>query len=81
MWAEQNKLLAVSVTTAVKLDQEIVDHIGKRIEDQAGRRVELSSTVDPDIVGGMVVQVGNMVMDSSVRARLERLRKQVARGA
>jgi len=81
MWAEENKLLAVSVTTAVKLDQQIVDDIGKRIEEQTGKRIELSSTVDPDIVGGLVLQVGNMVMDASLKARLERLRKQVARGA
>ena len=81
MWSEENKLVAVSVTTAVKLDQQIVEDIGKRIEQQTGKRIELSSTVDPGIVGGLVVQVGNMVMDASLKARLERLRKQVARGA
>ncbi|MDQ3720355.1 MAG: ATP synthase F1 subunit delta [Actinomycetota bacterium] len=81
MWAEENKLLGVSVTAAVKLDQRIVDDIGRRIEEQTGKRIELSSTVDPDIVGGLVLQVGNMVMDASLKARLERLRKQVARGA
>ena len=81
MWSEENKLVAVSVTTAVKLDQQIVEDIGKRIEQQTGKRIELSSTVDPGIVGGLVLQVGNMVMDASLKARLERLRKQVARGA
>ncbi len=81
MWAEENKLLAVSVTTAVKLDQRIVDDIGKRIEGQTGKRIELSSTVEPDIVGGLVLRVGNMVMDASLKARLEQLRKKVASGA
>ncbi len=81
MWAEENELLAVSVTTAVTLDQQIVDDIGRRIEEQTGKRIELSSAVDPDVVGGLVLQVGNMIMDASLRARLERLRKQVARGA
>jgi F-type H+-transporting ATPase subunit delta len=81
MWAEENRLLPVSVTSAVKLDERVVHDIGKRIEDQTGRRIELESTVDPGIVGGLVVQVGNMVMDASIKARLERLRKQVARGA
>jgi len=81
MWSEENKLVAVSVTTAVKLDQRIVEDIGRRIEQQTGKRIELSSTVDPGIVGGLVLQVGNMVMDASLKARLERLRKQVARGA
>ncbi len=81
MWAEENKLLEVSVTTAVKLDQQVVDDIGKRIEEQTGRRIQLSSTIDPGIVGGLVLRVGNMIMDASLKARLERLRKQVARGA
>ena len=81
MWAEENKLLPVSVTTAVKLDEQVVNDIGRRIEEQTGRRIELSSTVDPGIVGGLVLQVGNMIMDASLKARLERLRKQVARGA
>ena len=81
MWAEENKLLPVSVTSAVELDQSLVDDIGKRISDQTGRRVELSATVDPDVLGGLVVRVGNMVLDASVRNRLEQLRKQVARAA
>ncbi len=81
MWAEENKLLPVSVTTAVKLDEQVVNDIGRRIEEQTGKRIELSSTIDPGIVGGLVLQVGNMIMDASLKARLERLRKQVARGA
>ena len=44
-----------------------------------GRRVELSSKVDPDLLGGLVVRVGNMVLDASVRNRLEQLRKQVTK--
>ena len=79
LWAEENKLLPVSVTSAVELDSELVEDIGKRIEEQTGQRVELTTKVDPDVLGGLVMQVGNMVMDATVRARLERLRKQVAR--
>jgi F-type H+-transporting ATPase subunit delta len=81
LWAEENRLLSVSVTSAVELDDQLVNDIGKRIEEQAGRRVELSSTVDPDLLGGLVVRVGNMVLDASVRNRLERLRKQVTKAA
>jgi F-type H+-transporting ATPase subunit delta len=81
MWAEENKLLPVTVTSAVDLDESLVKDIGKRIEEQTGRQVELSSTVDPDVLGGLQVRVGNMVLDATVRNRLERLRKQVARAA
>jgi F-type H+-transporting ATPase subunit delta len=81
LWAEENKLLPVTVTSAIDLDQGLIDDIGKRIEEQTGRRVELSSYVDPDVLGGLRVQVGNMVLDGTVRNRLERLRKQVAKAA
>ena len=81
MWAEENKLLPVIVTSAVELDESLVNDIGKSIEDQTGRRVELSSNVDPDLLGGLQVRVGNMVLDATVRNRLEQLRKQVAKAA
>jgi ATP synthase F1 delta subunit len=81
MWRKENRLLPVSVTSAVELDAQLVEGIGKRIEEQTGQRVDLSSRVDPDVLGGLVLQVGNMVLDASVRNRLERLRKQVAKAA
>jgi F-type H+-transporting ATPase subunit delta len=81
MWAEENRLLPVTVTSAVELDEGLVREIGRRIEEQTGRRVELSSNVDPDVLGGLIVRVGNMVLDASIRNRLESLRKQVARAA
>jgi ATP synthase F1 delta subunit len=74
-------VLPVSVASAVELDEELVDGIGKRIEEQTGRRVELSSQVDPELLGGLVVRVGNLVLDASVRNRLEQLRKSVAKAA
>src|SRR3954447_17462696 len=81
LWREENKLLSVTVTSAVDLEAELVEGIGERIEEQTGRGVELSSKVDPDVLGGIVLQVGNMVLDASVRNRLEQLRKSVARAA
>ena len=81
LWAEENKLLPVSLTSAVELDEALVKDVGKKIEEQTGRKVELQSKVDPDVLSGLVLQVGNMVLDASVRSRLERLRKQVAKAA
>jgi F-type H+-transporting ATPase subunit delta len=81
LWAQENRLLPVIVTSAVELDQELVDSIGERIAEQTGRQVDLASNVDPDVLGGLMVRVGNMVLDATVRNRLEQLRKQVARAA
>jgi F-type H+-transporting ATPase subunit delta len=81
LWAKENKRLGVTVTSAVELDPEIAKRIGAEIEGQTGNTVELESRVDPDILGGLVVQVGNMVLDTSIKNRLEKLRKSVARAA
>ena len=79
LWQEENKLLPVQVTSAVELDQATVSQIGDRIAEQTGRKIDLSATVEPDILGGLVVRVGNSILDASIRNRLEQLRKQVAR--
>jgi ATP synthase F1 delta subunit len=71
----------VTVTSAVELDEGLVEGLGKRIEEQTGKKVELTSKVDSDVLGGLVLQVGNMVLDASIRNRLEQLRKQVAKAA
>jgi F-type H+-transporting ATPase subunit delta len=81
LWADEHKLLAVTVTSAVELDEGLAEDIAKRIQEQTGRTVELSSNVDPDVLGGLMVRVGNMVLDDTVRNKLERLRKQVAKSA
>jgi F-type H+-transporting ATPase subunit delta len=79
MWERENKLLPVNITSAVELDEATVRQLGDRISQQTSRKVELSSRVEPDILGGIVVQVGNSVLDASVRNRLEQLRRQVAK--
>jgi ATP synthase F1 delta subunit len=79
MWQEENRLLPVQVTSAVALDESVTTQIGEEIGRQTGRTVELTTTVDPEVLGGIVVRVGNSILDASIRTRLERLRKQVAR--
>ena len=77
LWEEERKLLPVEITSAVKLDDKTVREIGESIGKQVDRKVELSSRVDPEILGGVVLRVGNFVLDASIRHRLEQLRKQV----
>ena len=81
MWEEENKLLPVEITSAVALDEQTVKGIGDRIGQETGQRVELTARVAPEILGGVVLRVGNQILDASIRNRLERLRRQVARGA
>ena len=81
LWKHENRRIDVTVTSAVELDPAAVTKIGKEIERQTGRKVELASEVDEGILGGIVLQVGNMVLDASIRNRLEKLRKSVAQAA
>jgi F-type H+-transporting ATPase subunit delta len=78
LWDEEKKLLPVEVTSAIDLDSSTVQRIGERIREQTGRTVELSSKVDPGILGGIVLRVGNVILDASIRNRLNQFRKQVA---
>jgi F-type H+-transporting ATPase subunit delta len=81
LWEEENRLLPVTVTSAVELPESTVKQIGDRIAEQTDRKVDLSAKVDPEILGGIVVRVGNSVLDASIRNRLENFRKQVARAS
>ena len=81
LWAEENQLLPVTITSAVELEDDTVKDLAKRIEDQTGRQIELTTTVDPNLIGGLQMRVGNMVYDATIKNRLEKLRREVARAA
>ena len=81
LWAEENKQLPVTITSAVELDKDTVKDLGKKIEEQTGQTIDLTANVDPDLIGGLRMQVGNMVYDATIRGRLEKLRREVARAA
>jgi F-type H+-transporting ATPase subunit delta len=81
LWKRENRRIDVTVTSAVELDPAVVAKIGHEVERQTGEEVDLASAVDGEILGGIVLQVGNMVLDASIRTRLEKLRKSVATAA
>jgi F-type H+-transporting ATPase subunit delta len=81
LWKQENKRIDVTVTSAVTLEPAVVEKVGEEIERQTGQKVDLSSRVDAEILGGIVLQVGNKVLDASIRSRLEKLRKSVAQAA
>jgi F-type H+-transporting ATPase subunit delta len=80
LWEQENRILNVEITSAVELDQDTVGGLSERIRQGTGRTIALTTRVDPDILGGIVLRVGNAILDASIRNRLEQLRKQVARG-
>jgi F-type H+-transporting ATPase subunit delta len=69
--------VAVELTTAFELSDDEAASIVAQIEQASGRTVEASRKVDPELVGGMILQAGSLRVDASVRGRLERLRHQL----
>jgi ATP synthase F1 delta subunit len=81
LWEQENKLLPVEITSAIELDAATTGSVAARIGESTGHKVMLTTRVEPEILGGIVVRVGNSILDASIRNRLEQLRKQVAQGA
>jgi F-type H+-transporting ATPase subunit delta len=81
LWDEENKTLPVEITSAIALDQATTESLGRTIGESTGRKVTLAARVDPDILGGIIIRVGNSILDASIRNRLEQLRRHVAQGA
>ena len=76
--AIEQRILDVELTTATELSDEEFGRILGRIEASSGRKVQAERKVDPDLIGGIVLQAGSMRLDASVRGRLERLRHELA---
>jgi F-type H+-transporting ATPase subunit delta len=76
--AEHEGTIHVELTTAVELTDADTRKLVEQIEEASGRRVEATRSVDPDLIGGIVLQVGSHRLDASVRGRLERLRRELA---
>jgi F-type H+-transporting ATPase subunit delta len=75
--AAETGQLNVELTTAFELSDEEARDIVSQIEQASGRKVEATRSVDPDLIGGIVLQVGSRRVDASVRGRLERLRREL----
>ena len=78
LYFEQQRVLDVEVTTALELSDQEFEKIVEQIKKASGRDVTASRLVDPDLIGGIVLQAGSMRLDASVRGRLDRLRQQLA---
>jgi F-type H+-transporting ATPase subunit delta len=77
LYAEEQRVLNVELTTAFELSEEEAGTIVRQIEEASGRTVEATRSVDPKLIGGIVLTAGSLRVDSSVRGRLERLRSEL----
>jgi F-type H+-transporting ATPase subunit delta len=75
--ARAERVLELELTTAVELSDQEAARVVEQIEEASGRRVVATRTVDPGLIGGLVVQAGSIRLDASVRGRLEQLREEL----
>ncbi len=75
--AHEEGQLSVELTTAIELSEEEARSIVEQIQRSSGRTVEATRSVDPDLIGGIVLQAGSLRVDGSVRGRLERLEREL----
>ena len=75
--AREERLLELDLTTAVELSDEEAAEIVKQIEEASGRSVVATRSVDPDLIGGIVIRAGSQRLDASVRGRLNQLRQEL----
>jgi len=77
----RNRVIHATAISAAPMGPDEVRALTARLEQLSGGRVELATDVDPSILGGVVVRLGDRLIDGSVRGRLERLRSKLASGA
>ncbi len=77
LMAAEERRLNVELTTAYELSDAEARALLKQIEEASGRKVEATRKVDPDLIGGFVLQVGSMRVDASLRGRLNALRQEL----
>ena len=75
--AVEERILDVELTTAHELTNAEFDRIVAEIEKKSGRKVQATRSVEPELIGGIVLQAGSMRLDASVRGRLDRLRQEL----
>lgn len=75
--AAEEGILDVELTTAVELSDEEAREVIEQISKASGRKVAATRSVDPDLIGGLVLQAGSLRLDASVRGRLNRLRREL----
>lgn len=77
---DERGIVVANVTTAERLSEAETDLVRQKLEALTGKRVELAVQIDPEIIGGIIVRIGDQVIDGSVRNKLEKMRSRLATG-
>ena len=76
-YKEKKNILEAEAVTAIEMTEEQTQQVIKELSEKYGKTVVLKTSVDPSIIGGMILYVGNEMLDASVKAKFEGLKKQL----
>ena len=76
-YKEKNNILEAEAVTAVEMTEEQIEDVKKTLGEKYGKTIVLKTSVDPSIIGGMVLTIGNKMFDASVKAKFDSLKKQL----
>jgi F-type H+-transporting ATPase subunit delta len=80
LYKKANGIATATITSSTMLTEDEVAAVRGRVEELTGSAVDLKMSIDPALIGGLTVQIGDRLIDASVRGRLERLREQIVQG-
>ena len=76
-YKEKKNILEAEAVTAIEMTEDQIEQVKKELGEKYGKTIVLKTSVDPSIIGGMVLYVGNEMLDASVKAKFEGLKKQL----
>lgn len=74
---KQENIITVKVTTAVKMSDEIKEKLKDKLSIHVNKKIEMEESVDPEIVGGMIIKIGDYLIDGSIKSKLESLEEEI----
>jgi F-type H+-transporting ATPase subunit delta len=78
---EHSNVARAQITAATKLDEQVIQEIAQALEQRTGKQIVVEFKQDPELIGGVVAQIGDLVLDGSVRRQLLNFKETIKRGA
>ncbi len=80
LWEEEQGLVRAIVCTAIPMPSDLEEKLKEVLKELTGKKVVLELRQDPDIIGGVVAHIGDMVLDGSIRSQLQGFKESIGRG-
>ena len=77
IYNEQHNIVSATVTSAIQLNDELLNEIKSNLESKTGKTVNVVTEVNSELIGGIVVRIGDRLFDASIASQLKKIKKQL----